>query len=94
MKTQLKALWTAATKWLWRTAWKQWLLHAEESRILALRLTAKRLSGYWRGIRAGLYIGQLEGLSHRIKVVKRTAYGYRDGDVFFMKIKAAFPGNP
>jgi hypothetical protein len=27
-------------------------------------------------------------------VMKRMAYGYRDSEFFFMKIKAAFPGNP
>ncbi|MAK23388.1 MAG: ISL3 family transposase, partial [Alcanivorax sp.] len=30
----------------------------------------------------------------RIKVIKRMAYGYRDSDYFFLKVKAAFPGNP
>ncbi|MEZ2586432.1 hypothetical protein [Kluyvera intermedia] len=30
---------------------------------------------------------------HRlIKVIRRMAYGYRDNDYFFLKIKAAFPG--
>ncbi|HAR59538.1 MAG TPA: ISL3 family transposase, partial [Alcanivorax sp.] len=36
----------------------------------------------------------LEGMNNRIKVIKRMAYGYRDSDYFFLKIKAAFPGNP
>jgi hypothetical protein len=26
--------------------------------------------------------------------VKRMAYGYRDSEFFFMKIKSVFPGNP
>jgi transposase len=26
--------------------------------------------------------------------MKRMAYGYRDSDFFFLKIRAAFPGNP
>ncbi|WP_261423103.1 transposase, partial [Serratia quinivorans] len=34
----------------------------------------------------------LEGMNNKIKVIKRMAYGYRDNDYFFMKIKAAFPG--
>jgi transposase len=34
----------------------------------------------------------LEGMNKRIKVIKRMAYGYRDTDYFFLKIKAAFPG--
>jgi transposase len=53
---------------------------------------------YWRGILARMYwpmhTGQLEGINNRIKVMKRMAYGYRDSEFFFMKIKAAFPGNP
>jgi hypothetical protein len=27
-------------------------------------------------------------------VIKRMAYGYRDSEFFFMKIKNNFPGNP
>jgi transposase len=27
-------------------------------------------------------------------VIKRMAYGYRDDDYFFLKIRAAFPGIP
>ncbi|MCC7477411.1 transposase, partial [bacterium] len=34
----------------------------------------------------------LEGINNRIKVIKRIAYGYRDDEYFFLKIKAAFPG--
>ncbi|KJH82061.1 transposase, partial [Pseudomonas fluorescens] len=26
--------------------------------------------------------------------IKRMAYGYRDSEFFFMKIKSVFPGNP
>ncbi|TCP10861.1 hypothetical protein EV683_1161 [Crenobacter luteus] len=26
--------------------------------------------------------------------MKRMAYGYRDSEYFFLKIRAAFPGNP
>ena len=37
---------------------------------------------------------QLEGMNNRIKVIKRMACGYRDSEYFFLKIKAAFYGNP
>ncbi|MCE1191683.1 MAG: transposase, partial [Acidovorax sp.] len=40
-----------------------------------------------------MHTGQLEGINNRIKVIKRMAYGYRDCEYFFLKIKAAFPGN-
>lgn len=35
--------------------------------------------------------GQLEVANSKIKAIKTTAYGYRD--YFFLKIKAALPGN-
>jgi transposase len=98
MKAELKALWSPATAWGWRSAWKQWLRLADESAIPALKQFAKRLKGYWRGIlsrvRWPMHTGQLEGINNRIKVIKRMAYGYRDSEFFFMKIKNDFPGNP
>jgi hypothetical protein len=30
---------------------------------------------------------------NKIKVMKRMAYGFRDDDYFFLKIRAAFPGS-
>ena len=98
MKAELKALWSPTTAWGWRSAWKQWLRLADESAIPALKQFAKRLKGYWRGIlsrvRWPMHTGQLEGINNRIKVIKRMAYGYRDSEFFFMKIKSNFPGNP
>ncbi|MFC4344550.1 transposase, partial [Cupriavidus numazuensis] len=35
----------------------------------------------------------VEGINNRIKVIKRMAYGFRDDHYFFLKIRAAFPGN-
>jgi transposase len=45
-------------------------------------------------VRWPMHTGQLEGINNRIKVMKRMAYGYRDSAFFFLKIKAAYPGNP
>ncbi|WP_139313173.1 transposase, partial [Pseudomonas aeruginosa] len=39
-----------------------------------------------------MHTSLLEGVNNRIKVIKRMAYGFRDSDYFFLKIKAAFPG--
>ncbi|KGW26541.1 transposase family protein [Burkholderia pseudomallei MSHR3016] len=36
----------------------------------------------------------VEGINNTIKVIKRRAYGYRDEQYFFLKIRAAFPGIP
>lgn len=98
MKASLKELWRPSSAWQWRRAWKSWLRMAYDSEIEPLRRFARRLKGYWRGIiarvRWPMHTGQLEGINNRIKVMKRMAYGYRDSDFFFLKIKAAFPGNP
>lgn len=40
-----------------------------------------------------MHTGQLEGINNKIKLIKRQAFNYRDTDCFFLKIKAAFPGN-
>lgn len=96
MKEGLKSLWTAPGAWEWRRRWKQWQAHARESGIPSLMHFASVLKRYWRGILARvrwpMHTGQLEGINNRIKVIKRMAYGFRDSDYFFLKIKAAFPG--
>lgn len=98
MKAALKELWQPSGGWQWLGAWKSWLKMARESGIEPLRKFAAKLKPYWRGIASRLrwpmHTGQLEGINNRIKVMKRMAYGYRDTDFFFLKIKAAFPGNP
>lgn len=98
LKQSLKSLWNAPSAWEWRRRWKQWHSHCQESGIACLQQFANRLRKYWRGIvarvRWPMHTGQLEGINNRIKVIKRMAYGYRDTDYFFLKIKAAFPGNP
>ena len=98
MKTTLKELWEPTSAWQWRRAWKTWLSMADESGIEPLQRFARRLKGYWRGIvarvRWPMHTGQLEGINNKIKTIKRMAYGYRDSAFFFLKIKAAFPGNP
>ncbi|MBL4877822.1 MAG: transposase, partial [Hyphomonas sp.] len=89
--------WTAPDAWEWRRRWQQWHAHAAESGIPALMHFAAVLKPYWRGILARvrwpMHTGQLEGINNKIKVIKRMAYGYRDTDYFFLKIKAAFPGH-
>lgn len=96
LKAQLKELWYAPDKQTARARWKHWYSMAMESGIAALMRFAKRLAGYIDGIVASarfrLNTSVLEGMNNKIKVIKRMAYGYRDSDYFFLKIKAAFPG--
>lgn len=98
MKAQLKELWYARTERAARWRWTRWLNMARESGLAPLIRFARLLKPYAEGIIASavyrLNTSVLEGMNNRIKVIKRMAYGYRDSDYFFLKIKAAFPGNP
>lgn len=96
LKTQLKELWYAPSENEARRRWGEWFTMALDSGIKPLMLFAKRLQSYLPGVVASavfrLNTSVLEGMNNRIKVLKRMAYGYRDNDYFFLKIKAAFPG--
>jgi transposase len=35
----------------------------------------------------------IEGINDKIKVIKPMAYGFRDDEYFFLRIRAAFPGD-
>ncbi|HLU62144.1 MAG TPA: transposase, partial [Gammaproteobacteria bacterium] len=76
--------------------WNQWYRMALDSGIAPVIAFARRLEKYAHGIIASarhrLNTSVLEGINNRIKVIKRMAYGYRDSNYFFVKIRAAFPG--
>jgi transposase len=96
MKDELKQLWLSrAPLDAWRR-WKHWLRMALDSGIEALRHFAIKLKDYAAGIishaRYTLHTSVLEGINNTIKVIKRRAYGFRDDEYFFLKIKNAFPG--
>ena len=40
-----------------------------------------------------LHTSLIEGINNKIKAIKRMAYGFRDDEYFFLKIRAAYPGN-
>jgi transposase len=70
---------------------------ALESGIKPLIRFARNLSVHIEGLvayaRYHLTTGILEGMNNRIKVIKRVAYGFRDDEYFFLRIRHAFPGN-
>ena len=98
LRDELKRLWFYRKPAWAQKAWAQWCEQAGQSGIAALQLFAQRLQGYWHGIlarcRHPLNTSVVEGINNTIKVIKRRAYGYRDEEYFFLKIRAAFPGNP
>ncbi|MFL6697950.1 MAG: ISL3 family transposase [Vitreoscilla sp.] len=97
MKDDLKALWDYRHSGYAERFWKQWYSRAMHSRIEPLKAFARNLKGYLPGIlshcRWPLGTNLVEGINNKIKVIKRMAYGYRDDTYFFLKIRAAFPGN-
>jgi transposase len=96
LRDDLKQLWAYRHRGYARRAWEGWYRRAIASGIPALQTFAERLRPYLHGILAHtrwpLHTSLIEGINNRIKVIKRTAYGFRDDEYFFLKIKAAFPG--
>lgn len=97
LRDELKQLWFyRRPAWAMR-AWEGcWCQQADDSGIAALQRFAQRLKSYLHGIvarcRHPLNTSIVEGINNTIKVIKRRAYGYRDQDYFFLKIRSAFPG--
>jgi transposase len=96
MKEQLKGLWYAKSERAARWRFTHWCKQAMGSGLKPLSHFARCLIPYAEGIIASasyrLNTSVLEGVNNKIKVIKRMAYGFRDSDYFFLKIKAAFPG--
>ena len=97
LKDDLKHLWDYVYEGAARRFWELWYSRAIRSRIEPLKKFARRLKDYLPGILAHcrwpLHTSLLEGINNKIKVIKRMAYGFRDDEYFFLKIRAAFPGN-
>jgi len=98
LKDDLKGLWSHRSEKDARQAWDSWFSRALESGLKPLVAFARKLEAYLPGIIAHtkwpLHTSLLEGINNKIKVIKRMAYGFRDDEYFFLKIRAAFPGIP
>jgi transposase len=96
LKEDLRTLWNYRAPVEAAHAWQDWYQRACESGIPALVRFAHRLALAADYIinhaRYPLHTSLLEGINNKIKVMKRMAYGYRDDDYFFLRIRAAFPG--
>jgi transposase len=96
LKDDLKHLWSYRSRHHARQFWLSWKARAIQSGLHQVENFARKLDAYIEGIIAHakfpLNTSILEGVNNTIKVIKRTAYGFRDLDYFFLKIRAAFPG--
>lgn len=97
MKDDLKALWTYRHSGHGERFWKQWYSRTLHSHIAPLKTSARNIKAYLPGIlshcRWILGTKLVEGINNKITVIKRMAYGYRDDAFFFLKMRAAFPGD-
>lgn len=97
LKDDLKSLWDYSYPRYAMDFFREWYARAIRSRIKPLKRFARQLREKIDGILAHckypLHTSLLEGIMNKIKVIKRVAYGYRDEEYFFLKIRAAFPGN-
>jgi transposase len=98
LKDDLKHLWDFHYPGAALRFWKDWYGRAMRSRIAPLVRFARNLKNHLSTILAHcrwrLSTSLLEGINNKIKVIKRMAYGFRDDEYFFLKIRAAFPGIP
>ena len=98
LKDDLKHLWDYKYPGAARRFWDQWYERAVESGIEPLVKFAKALEQRLKGIlahcRNPLHTSVIEGINNKIKVIKRMAYGFRDDEYFFLRIRSAFPGIP
>jgi len=96
LKEQLKEIWYAPSEAEARSRWAAWKATADQSGIKPLKHFADVLEHYLHGIVASaahrLNTSVIEGVNNRIKVIKRMAYGYRNTEYFFLKIRHTFPG--
>lgn len=96
LKDDLKRLWDYRLPNWAMQFWRDWKSRAMHSAIAPLKRFARRLALKLDGLLSHcefpLHTSLLEGINNKIKVIKRMAYGFRDDDYFFLKIRAAFPG--
>ena len=96
LKDDLKQLWRYRHAGYALKAWRSWFGRAVASGVEPIKRFAQKLRGHLPGIlshcRYPLNTSVMEGINNKIKVIKRMAYGFRDDDYFFLKIRSAFPG--
>ena len=91
MKEEMCTLFELTNPILAREKWTDWFEGAKASGIPQLvkfaELKEKRIDGLAAHAAHPISTGKLEGFNNKIKVAKRTGYGYRNDDYFFTLIR-------
>jgi transposase len=92
LKEELRMLWQEPDRDSAETYLTQWMEKARSTTIQPLVKFCNMMAAHRTGIlnyfSFPISTGPLEGFNNKIKVLKRTAYGYRDMEFFKLKILA------
>src|SRR3954468_10493406 len=92
LKEDLRRLWEQPGKRFATAFLNDWLRRAEASGVKMLQQMARTLSAHRSGLLAYydamIASGPMGGTNHKIKTMKRMAYGFRDPEFFKLKILA------
>src|SRR3954447_20953845 len=92
LKEDLRQFWEQPGKVFATAFLNGWIKRAESSGIRVLQQMAKTLASHRSGLLSYYDVmitsGPMEGTNHKIKTMKRQAYGFRDKEFFKLKILA------
>lgn len=96
LKDDLRNLFTYTYEGVFRKEFRQWYFRATHSRIPDLIKYAHSLKDHLDGVIAHCHhkinTSVVEGINNKAKVIKRIAYGYRDMDYYFLKLRGHIRG--
>lgn len=94
LKEQLRGIWAQVNKEEAETIMQDWVRQARESKVPQLVKMAATVMAYRSGILTWydchISTGEVEGINNKIKVMKRTAYGFRDERYFELRLYALY----
>jgi transposase len=96
LKESFGQLWDYQTPGWARAFFERWKQSLRWQRLGPYQKFAAMIERHWDGIVSYCHpdnkfsLGMVEGLNHKIRVLQRRAYGYRDEDYLKLKIVAAF----
>lgn len=92
LKEQLREIWTQINKEEAEKVMLDWIGQAQESKVQQLVKMAATIMAHRTGILAWydchISTEKVEGINNKIKVMKRTAYGFRDEHYFKLRLYA------
>ena len=92
LKEQLREIWAQVDKSEAEKVMEDWVRQAKESKVAQLVRMAATIMAHRTGILAWydchISTAKVEGVNNKVKVMKRTAYGFRDERYFKLRLYA------